>query len=510
MLAPPRVEMTVRPRSVENVELTVITGAGEEKMYFRFYIVDFQMNREGKVEYAEPGSLNRSASTWIEMSSREFVMNPAEKRKVKLRLTIPGNAHGGYYSAIILEPLPISAIAQRRTLVHTVRMVSLIELTVEGRSRLREEAVVSDLHIARRSSGRGLTFTATVENRGDLHVRGKGSLIIKSKHGARIEDIALEAGRGTVLPEGSRDFYAVLNKQLSPGEYVAETVVNYGARGRAVSRIPFSVTKGGAVAAGTLDAEREMKFVVDPYMVDITARAGAFRTTAMLVENGEENPIHISVKTRAIAFDPEGAVIMRESLGNQWSCADWVEVEPSEFDLRQRGRRRVRARVTIPREVVGGRAAYIDFVATGAESEGERLEGTAGTILLLTVAGELSIAGEITEVDVSEVGTDQSIDFVVSFKNNGNVHVVPKGKVVITSSSGAQTQAQVGDVEKESNPVVAEAEFDPIMGVVLPEGIRRLTASCPAVLPAGRYSAEVTVTYGGRSPATAQHEFVVR
>jgi len=278
-------------------------------------------------------------------------------------------------------------------------------------------------------------------------------------------------------------------------------VMNYGERGRAVAKMPFSVLGGKLITKGTLDAEREMKFLVDPYQVDVTARAGAFRALAIMVENEEQQPIHISVRTRDVAFDPEGELLLSDPSNAKLSCANWVELSPTEFDLRPKQKRRVSARITLSKDAIGGRAGYIEFKASMLAGETKSLEGSAGTILLLTIPGALSIMSEITEVKVSQAKKDESVSFIISFKNNGNVHVIPKGKVVIKSSAGTKEQL---------SQRIGEVEFDEIMGAVLPQEIRHLTATYPEKLSAGKYSAEITIDYGGDNPTTAQHNFIVR
>lgn len=500
--------MTVRPGSVHNLTLTVLTSRPEpeeEDLYFRFYVLDFEVGEDGKIAYAEAGSLKRSASSWIELEAREFKMAPAGKKAIGLKLTVPRDASGGYYSAIVLEKLPIAALAKRQKVVHTVRMVSLVELTVEGRGGLRTDVVITGVDVGRVGGQEGTGFTVTVENRGSVHIKGKGELLVRTKHGGTIAAFPLEAGRGMILPESGRSFEAVLDRQLSAGDYIAEAVVEYGLRGKAVARVPFSISGGHLSATGALDAEKGVKFLVDPYWVDMTASPGAFRAVPILVENDEEVSIHVSAVTRDVAFDIEGRLTVSDPSGSEWSCADWVEFKPGEFDLKPRERRQVLANVSIPKDVTGGRSTQVDFVASLLDSgSGGPVESSAGTTLLVTVPGELNAVGRIVSVKVSQNKETGAIDFLASFKNEGNVHVVPKGKVVITSLTGG-----IREAGGEAKRLVGEIEFDEIMGAVLQGGTRRFRAQHPGGLDEGEYSAEVVLSYGGENPATAVREFIV-
>ncbi len=511
ILAPPRVEMTVHTKSVQKVELTVITGPEKEQSYFAMYVVDFKVNEDGEISYAEPGSLERSASSWVKLDPARFQMGPNEKKKINLKLTIPGNTCGGYYAAIVLDPVPLSAIGKGNTVVHNVRMVSLVELKVLGSGRLREDAGISEIKAARGGQGQGLTFKVTVENKGDIHVRAEGNVVVRANHGGMIATVPLRAGRGFILPGTSRYFEAVLDRQIPAGDYVAEATLKYGLRGKAVASLPFSMSGGVPVATRAMVNESGIRFVVDPYLVDISARGGAFRTMAVLVQNEDSKSIHISVNALAMSFNPDGDLVISDSAGGQWSCANWVELKPTEFDLLPGERSRVMLRIRIPRDVVGGRCAHVGFKATkeGAQG-GEVLEGSAGTVLLLTIPGNgFRIAGEVTDLQVSQAQRDNALNVVASFKNDGNVHVVPMGKVIIRPAS-VGNQGSTGPAGSDTDKIVGEFQFDEIVGAILPGATRRLASTIQQRFPAGEYIAEVVLSYGGQNAATMERKFIVR
>jgi hypothetical protein len=515
MLAPPRVELSLRPGSRQNVKLAVLTKVGEggpdEVMYMRFYVVDFELSNTGEVVFREPGSLKQSASNWIDLETRDFQMHPDERRMIDMNIRVPGAPAGGYYSAIVLEQLPVGGIMRGQKVVHTVRFVTLVELTVEGRGSLQRDAAITKVNVGRVGEKRGSGFTVTVENRGNVHIRGSGQLMVKTAGGGRLASLPLEAGRGTILPNGSRDFTAVLDRLLPTGNYVAEAVIKYGMRGTAVARVPFSVSGRGLVATGTLDAEKTVRFFVDPYWADLTAGPGAFRTVPISVQNGEENHIHVSSKAVDVTFDLDGRLVVSDVAGGPWSCAEWIEIKPAEFDLRPRERRNVIVTVALPKDVVGGRSAQVDFTATKPVPEGTPpLTGSTGTTLILTIPGQVDVAGEISGLRVVDTRTEQGIRFEAVFANKGNVPVAPKGKLVVRSAGKAKETASTFSSGGGQNQVIGEIALDEIMGVVLPEGARRVKASYPAVLGPGDYTAEMVLDYGAADPARATREFTLK
>jgi hypothetical protein len=111
---------------------------------------------------------------------------------------------------------------------------------------------------------------------------------------------------------------------------------------------------------------------------------------------------------------------------------------------------------------------------------------------------------------VSTNTTDQGTGFTALFRNKGDVPVAPKGKIVLRSLAASTDQTSSGTAAGQRDQVVGEIELDEIMGVVLPGGVRRLKTTFPGSLRAGKYSAEIVVSYGGEEAARAEREFVIR
>nr|MQY69407.1 hypothetical protein [Bacillota bacterium] len=201
-VAPLIQEITTPPGVTRNFRLTVITALSERaEMHFLVYPADFRLSKDGNIEFFEPGSIKRSAAPWIKINPAEFTMQPNEKKDIKVELTIPQNVSGGYYAVILVHLLPEVPPEMKIGTVRTWRMASIVELTVTGWQTPRAKISISDLKVEPSPENEGLTFTTTIENKGNIHVRGEGSLAITTREGRRLAELPLKAGRGTVFPE---------------------------------------------------------------------------------------------------------------------------------------------------------------------------------------------------------------------------------------------------------------------------------------------------------------------
>jgi len=270
-------EITAPPGATRDFRLRVITGPSErEEMHFLVYPADFRLSKDGNIEFFESGSIKRSAAPWIKINPAEFTMKPNERKETNVKLTVPQNVSGGYYAVILVHLIPEVPPEMKIGTIRTWRMASIVELTVTGWKRPRAKIGISELKVEPSSEGKGLAFTTTIQNKGNVHARGEGSLAITTTAGRRLAELPLKAGRGTVFPESARDFKAVLERELAPGEYFADATFRYGNR-RARAKMSFSVgeapTEGEALAK-----KKEINFSVNPPVVEINTPPGSIRT----------------------------------------------------------------------------------------------------------------------------------------------------------------------------------------------------------------------------------------
>jgi len=493
-IAPLIQEITVSPGVTRNFRLRVFTGPGEQaEMHFLVYPADFRLNKEGKIDFFEPGSIKRSAAPWIKIDPAEFTMKPNEKKDIKVELNIPRNVSGGYYAAILVHLIPEIPPEMKIGTIRTWRMASIVEVTVAGWRKPRAEISISELKVEPSSEEKNLTFTATIENKGDIHVRGEGSLAITTREGRRLVELPLKAGRGTVFPESMRDFKAVLERELPPGEYFADVTFKYGNK-RARTKISFCV--GAAPGEGEkLARKKEINFSVNPPLVEINAPPGSIRTINLLITNEENQPVHYRLYLKDMRIDPDGEIALLEKGSTSWSCSNWVELKGSEFELGPLQRKNILGLLKIPKDVKGGRYTRLVIEASLARAKTGKKIATLvpETIVMVTVGDKLERKGEISELQFLQTN-GSSPEFLVIFKNTGNVHLMVKGGIILKDRSGN---------------TVAQLPFSEGEAIVLPGGARNFTTTPVEPIQAGQYKAEVIFFSQNKELVTTTKEITV-
>ena len=118
---------------------------------------------------------------------------------------------------------------------------------------------------------------------------------------------------------------------------------------------------------------------------------------------------------------------------------------------------------------------------------GASIAASTGPLVLVRVDGEVKESLTTADFYTQHKGKKQSffeqgpVDFVERLTNNGNVHVKPKGDIVVTNMLGRQ----VGSVKVNDNN-----------GNVLPSSTRRFEQRLENKWMFGKYTAKMTLSYG--------------
>lgn len=167
------------------------------------------------------------ASTWIELDEgdRDFILQPKEARKVKVRLRQPRDASpGGHYASLIFQPLiPETSISQDSVFVYG-RIVTLLFMQVRG--DIVEDVTLDEMNIARIYETRP-KMSIRLHNRGNTHVRPSGNITVIDSKGKPIKTLTFLPS--LLLPGAAKDYEVEWKDQDLPiGFFSAVAHVQYG------------------------------------------------------------------------------------------------------------------------------------------------------------------------------------------------------------------------------------------------------------------------------------------
>lgn len=242
-------------------------------------------------------------------------------------------------------------------------------------------------------------------------------------------------------------------------------------------------------------AQTKQVLSVTPPLFQISTLPGDVWQSSVKVVNGNSYPL--TVYAEVVNFEPVGeggqgtfTPVPKDSL-EKTTLADWVVINNGPVVIPPEQTTDITFFADVPKNAApGGHYAAIMISTEEPKGTGELavLASQAVTSLLfLRVEGDVDEEGTIREFSLRDSFLDTpSAEFILRFENKGNVHLQPRGEIVIKNMWGT---------ERGTIPVNYQTQY----GNVLPKSIRNFSFSWSSdfkVTDIGRYKAEVTLAYG--------------
>ena len=256
----------------------------------------------------------------------------------------------------------------------------------------------------------------------------------------------------------------------------------------------FSVT--GSVYAQT-STPKANGFRISPIRNELTIEKGTSQTATVNIEN----PSSLPLKAKAVINDFEASgsedgqpqLLLDGSYAPSHSLKRLL-ADPPTVDLGPNERKEVKIVITIPQNAAaGGYYGAIRFlpadIVTGANLS---LTASVGSLFLINVPGNikehLSLLqfGAASGGKVKKLITGGPVSIITRFKNDGDTHEKPFGKIQVKDSHGKLVaEEEINNIEPQSN--------------VLPGSIRKFETK----LKNSKWLGHYTVTAGfGYNPST--------
>jgi hypothetical protein len=243
---------------------------------------------------------------------------------------------------------------------------------------------------------------------------------------------------------------------------------------------------GGSFFVGKVFAQdKGVGISISPLTFELTANPGDTITNTIKIYNPTDIIISIKMEVEDFkAVGEAGQVIVTPDEEITYSLKKWVKTEPTEFTLKPKEEKFVDFIIEVPENAEpGGKYGSVLASTTGAigsDITGAAIAQKVGSLLLLTIAGEvqenLVIKDFTTPSSFFEYGP---VPFTFRCENTGTVHVKPRGFVTITNWRGKK---------------VADVEFPQLN--VIPGATRKIETKWNNKWLFGKYTAMLVGIYG--------------
>lgn len=263
--------------------------------------------------------------------------------------------------------------------------------------------------------------------------------------------------------------------------------------------IPFVSVCAKAEASVTFESLPDEKiyndFVVGPGKIDMELAPGESGTFEISVSNrlGTDKTFSISEEDFTGSDDPKKTVVLLGSDRGPYSLRDYLSIGTSSVVIPHGMKSRISVKVAVPRDAQPG--GLYGSVIVGTISKNDNASDTSGisptnpivtrvgTLIFVRVKGDVNENGYLSDFKLSGgksvAFNSDRIVFELLFKNEGNVHLSPKGTIKIKNMLGT---------------TVGALEVDPWFA--MPNSLRFREVEWKPAFLFGRYVAEASIYRG--------------
>lgn len=245
-VAPARQELTIKPGEKSAVIIKFF-NQGVEPVSGTIKVADFIVeDNEGSPTFIEgPTQISPrfAAASWVELPYDKITIAPKDKVLIQAKITAPPDAQaGGRYIAIFFEPggtLPEEATtsaAQEAITPITIRIAGLISIRIAG--PVEENAYIKQLKAPRFLEYGPIPITTEILNKGNYHIKPKGTITIYNLFGKKIDQQLLK--EQNIFPDVSRLYENKLGQKWLLGKYKIELSASYGESGKILTASVFT------------------------------------------------------------------------------------------------------------------------------------------------------------------------------------------------------------------------------------------------------------------------------
>jgi len=223
--------------------------------------------------------------------------------------------------------------------------------------------------------------------------------------------------------------------------------------------------------------------LISPSKLTITLASDSEKRFSIFLANLQETDnIQVKIYPEDFILKQNGSLEFLEAGSSKWSCVRWIKLEDTEVVLKAGEEKRIDGVIKVPKGISGGRYALIMVEVTSPPAKGKMNLRTSirYSILVNALVNPPQLIRKVQIVNMEVLPQDEGLEFVVSVKNTGNVHVVAKGEVMVRNKLGKA---------EASAPLLAGG------GYIFPEGVRDFRGIVSKGLPDGEYEAEVEIHY---------------
>ncbi|MBP8303076.1 MAG: hypothetical protein KBE04_02995 [Phycisphaerae bacterium] len=448
VVQPMRHDLAVRPRTRVETQVLLQNQERAETQYVEMRTLELAQNEDASWLPIDPDEIDpnspvdmaliakSSCRSWITLgrgTDTPVQVRPMRMEPVNVVIDVPNGVKGFYCAAIAatLRPRPdVGGVPL------TFRFVVPVLIRIEGPvASPKVELVDSGIEVVPEleDSPASTDILLCVENNGATHsrLRPRAQLCYEAGGVWKVVVAQVPFPEVDIIPGSRLKLRSNIGRTLPAGNYLVRGDLLVDAR--RVKGVDKEISFAGSASGSHLAADAAIR-LGSPAVI-IQSAPGAMRSSIVEVASDCPDPVTIRVHVQEPRATGGRANVATGIKSTDLSCADWVEVTPSEFTLRPYGRQNVRVVARMPGSNTEHRGYYADLNLFASYADGTNAGTTDAQICVLNQKAENK---SLIQPDVMKIDkTEASVHTVVArFFNMGDVHITPKCEAVLLQPDG--------------------------------------------------------------------------
>lgn len=240
-ISPGDLELVPAPGGTASATLLVMNDSAH-RVRFHVQVQDIFLRPGGQLDVLPAGTLEWSVAKLARLTPSEFELDAHQAMPIRVSVTVPPDARGGRYGAVVVAPSPILQAGGARGTISIVipKLAARLLVHVKGTEVVR--GAITGMLAAPRPGNRGADVKIVFRNSGNVHVRTTGELTILNADGRQLARLPIP--EALVLPSSVREFRLAWEAPaLEPGAYTVRAVMDYGADALVAGELTIPVRK---------------------------------------------------------------------------------------------------------------------------------------------------------------------------------------------------------------------------------------------------------------------------
>lgn len=254
-------------------QVVEVKNAGSKVETLTPGLLSFSVNKDTGATILKLPTKDDEFVPWVHFSNPSLTLKPQEWGKVTMTINVPDTAAYGYYFAVRWSrPAEADSLNNGSTsLIGSVAQLVLLEVPAPGTKR--EIKVNSFKTDQKWYEFLPVTFTASLQNTGNIHAAPTGNIFIENGRHNQVDSLRINKEKGVILPGSSRSFSSTWSNGFPLYQYkMVDDKVVLNKEGQAQKQLVWKLSHADWWRFGRYNASLLMAYNRDGQDIPLTAQ----------------------------------------------------------------------------------------------------------------------------------------------------------------------------------------------------------------------------------------------